>query len=171
MLAGPMRELDFIVIGGGSGGLASARRAARHGARAVVIEAGELGGTCVNVGCVPKKLSWHAAGIAEFLHDAGDYGFELAPARFDLARLRRARDAYVERLRDIYALNLERDGVERVRGWATLLDANTVEVAGEHFRAPHVLIATGGHPRVPELPGAELGITSDGFFALERLPE
>jgi glutathione reductase (NADPH) len=165
-----MRELDFIVIGGGSGGLAAARRAARYGARALVIEAGELGGTCVNVGCVPKKLSWHAGVLAELLHDASDYGFDLGPASFDLGRLRRARDAYVERLRGIYARNLEHDGVEQVRGFATLLDAHTVEVAGARFRAPHLLVATGGRPHIPALPGAELGITSDGFFALERLP-
>jgi glutathione reductase (NADPH) len=165
-----MRELDFIVIGGGSGGLAAARRAARHGARSIVIEAGELGGTCVNVGCVPKKLTWHAAALGELLHDASDYGFDLGPASFDLGRLRRARDAYVERLRGIYARNLERDGVERIRGFATLLDATTVDVAGARFRASHVLVATGGRPHVPDVPGADLGITSDGFFALDRLP-
>jgi glutathione reductase (NADPH) len=165
-----MRELDFIVIGGGSGGLAAARRAARHGARALVIEASDLGGTCVNVGCVPKKLSWHAAVISELLHDASDYGFELGTARFDLGRLRRARDAYVERLRGIYALNLERDGVDRVTGFAKMVAPSTVEVAGTLFRAPHVLVATGGRPHVPDLPGAELGITSDGFFALDQLP-
>src|SRR6187399_1757908 len=99
MLARGMRELDFIVIGGGSGGLAAARRAASYGARAAVVEAGALGGTCVNVGCVPKKLSWHAASLAESLGDARDYGFDLEVKGFDLGRLRRARDAYVERLR------------------------------------------------------------------------
>src|SRR6186713_2934115 len=109
-----MRELDLIVIGGGSGGLAAARRAARHGARALVVEAGNLGGTCVNVGCVPKKLSWHAAVLAEGFRDAADYGFDVERGGFDLGRLRRARDAYVERLRGIYAKNLERDGVERL---------------------------------------------------------
>ncbi|HTQ05750.1 MAG TPA: glutathione-disulfide reductase [Polyangiaceae bacterium] len=166
-----MRDLDFIVIGGGSGGLAAARRAARYGARSLVIEAGALGGTCVNVGCVPKKLSWHAAVLAEIFHDAEDYGFEPTRPAFDLGRLRRARDAYVARLRGIYATNLERDGAERVEGWATLLDAQTVAVGDERYRAPHVLIATGGRPHVPDVPGAELGITSDGFFELERLPE
>jgi glutathione reductase (NADPH) len=167
-----MRELDFIVIGGGSGGLAAARRAARHGARALVIEADRLGGTCVNVGCVPKKLTFYAAHLAELFRDAEGYGFELAPPAFDLGRLRRARDAYVARLRGIYAQNLERDGAERLDGWATFVDAHTVEVAGERFTAPHLLIATGGRPRLPvDLPGVALGITSDGFFELERLPE
>jgi len=171
MLPDRMRELDFIVVGGGSGGIAAARRAARHQARVLVVEAGQLGGTCVNVGCVPKKLSWHAGTLADALRDAPDYGFELDRKGFDLGRLRRARDAYVERLRGIYALNLERDGAERRSGFATLVDARTIDVSGERFRAPHVLIATGGRPRRPALPGGELGITSDGFFELERLPE
>jgi glutathione reductase (NADPH) len=166
-----MRELDFIVIGGGSGGLAAARRAAVFGARTLLVEAGRIGGTCVNVGCVPKKISWYAASLAEVLHDAPDYGLELAPGGFDLGRLRRARDAYVARLRDVYTRNLERDGVERKAGFATFVDAGTVEIGAERVRAPHVLLATGGAPRVPAVPGAELGITSDGFFDLERLPE
>jgi glutathione reductase (NADPH) len=129
-----------------------------------------LGGTCVNVGCVPKKLSWYAAGVAELLHDAPDWGFDLDVSGFDLGRLRRARDAYVERLRGIYAKNLAADGIERIDGWARLVDARTVEVNGKRLTAPHVLVATGGRPRVLDVPGAELGITSDGFFELERVP-
>ncbi|HVR20390.1 MAG TPA: glutathione-disulfide reductase [Polyangiaceae bacterium] len=166
-----MQELDFLVIGGGSGGLAAARRAAQHGARTALVEGGALGGTCVNVGCVPKKLSWHAAGIAELLHDAGDWGFDLEVRGFDWGRFRRARDAYVERLRGIYAKNLAGDGVERVDGWARFVDARTVDVGGRRLTAPHVLVATGGRPRVLDVPGVELGITSDGFFELERLPK
>ena len=90
---------------------------------------------------------------------------------FDWGRFRRARDAYVERLRGIYAKNLAGDGVERIDGWARLVDARTVDVGGRRFTAPHVLVATGGRPRVLDVPGAELGITSDGFFELERLPK
>src|SRR5262245_12762029 len=165
-----MEQLDFVVIGGGSGGIAAARRAARHGARTALVEGGVLGGTCVNVGCVPKKLSWHAAGIAELLHDAPDWGFDLDVRGFDLGRLRRARDEYVAWLREIYAKDLDADGVVRIDGWARLVDARTVEVNGSRLTAPHVLIATGGRPRVLDVRGAELGITSDGFFELERLP-
>jgi glutathione reductase (NADPH) len=166
-----MRELDFLVIGAGSGGLAAARRAARHGAKTALVEGGALGGTCVNVGCVPKKLSWHAAGIAELLEDAPDWGFDLEVRGFDFARFVRARDAYVARLREIYARNLAGDGVELIDGWARLVDARTIEVNGERLAASHVLVATGGRPRVLDVPGAELGITSDGFFALQRLPK
>jgi glutathione reductase (NADPH) len=165
-----MRDFDFLVIGGGSGGLAAARRAAKHGARVLLVEGGNLGGTCVNVGCVPKKISWHAASFAEILQDAADYGFDLERRGFDFARLRKARDVYIERLRQIYAVNLERDQVEHLEGFATLVDPNVIDVGGERFRAPHILIATGGAARVPVLPGAELGITSDGFFELERVP-
>jgi glutathione reductase (NADPH) len=165
-----MRAFDFLVIGGGSGGLAAARRAAQRGARAALIEEGALGGTCVNVGCVPKKLTFCAATIAETLEDAADYGFDLGEVRFDLARFRKARDAYVQRLRGIYARNLEKDGVTRIDGFGQVLEPGLVEVGGERIRTEHLLIATGGRPRWPNLPGAELGVVSDGFFELERVP-
>jgi glutathione reductase (NADPH) len=166
-----MSEYDYLVIGGGSGGLASARRAAQHGASVALIERGRLGGTCVNVGCVPKKIMWNAAAIAEALHDAKGYGFDVSVARLDWARLKRGRDAYVARLNAIYGDNLEQDNVERVEGSAELIDANAVRVGEREITARHVLIATGSHPRVPAVPGAELGITSDGFFDLAHQPE
>lgn len=165
-----MRAFDFLVIGGGSGGLAAARRAAQRGAKAALIEASTLGGTCVNVGCVPKKLTFCAATIAETLADAADYGFDVGEVRFDLARFRKARDAYVERLRGIYARNLEKDGVTRIDGFASVVEPGVVEVGGERLRAEHLLIATGGRPRWPTFSGAELGIVSDGFFELDRVP-
>jgi glutathione reductase (NADPH) len=161
---------DLIVIGGGSGGLACAQRAARHGARVAIAEPGPLGGTCVNVGCVPKKLMYHAADVAHALVDAADYGFELAPARHDFAALKSRRDAYVEKLRGIYLENLERSGATLVRARARLAGAGRVAIDGIEHAAPHVVIATGGRPAVPDLPGAELAITSDGFFALGSLP-
>jgi glutathione reductase (NADPH) len=165
-----MTEYDYLVIGGGSGGVATARRAAEYGARVLLIESDRLGGTCVNVGCVPKKIMWYAAGIAGALADAAGYGFTVGAREFDWATLKAHRDAYIKRLNGIYAGLLEKSRVDLVRGFAHFVDPNTVEVTGHRFRARHVVIATGGRPEVPPIPGAELGITSDGFFALERQP-
>jgi glutathione reductase (NADPH) len=162
---------DFLVIGGGSGGLSAARRAARYGAKVVLISGGALGGTCVNSGCVPKKIMWNAAECAEWLADAADYGFETRLMRFDWQKLKQARDAYVKRLNDLYARNLELDGIELVEGRARLTDARTVEVAGRRLTANAILVATGGRPSVPPIPGAELGATSDDFFQLTERPE
>src|SRR6185503_17599293 len=103
------KKFDLIVIGGGSGGIAMANRAASYGARVVLVERGRLGGTCVNVGCVPKKIMWNAAAIAEALHDAAGYGFEVSVTGLDWARLKRGRDAYVARLNGLYGENLEKD--------------------------------------------------------------
>jgi glutathione reductase (NADPH) len=165
------QAFDLIVIGGGSGGLACAQRAAEYGAKAVVIESHRLGGTCVNVGCVPKKVMWNAAGLALSLGDASDYGFDVKPGGNDWGALKRKRDAYIVRLNGIYARNLAAKGVIHVQGTARFIDAHTVEVNGERMTAPHIVIATGGVPILPDLPGAELGITSDGFFELERRPQ
>jgi glutathione reductase (NADPH) len=161
---------DLISVGGGSGGLACAQRAAEYGAKAAVIEPKPLGGTCVNVGCVPKKVMWNAAGLALGLADATEYGFDVSPAGSDWALLKTKRDAYVQRLNAIYERNLNAKGVAYVRGAARFVDAHSVEVNGELLSARHIVIATGGHPRVPQLPGAELGMTSDGFFALDARP-
>lgn len=167
-----MEHFDYLVIGGGSGGLASSRRAAKHGAKVAVVEAGRLGGTCVNVGCVPKKVMWNAASIAEALAYAPDYGFAVAPTQLDWAKVKSGRDKYVDRLNAIYARNLDVDDVHLVRGFAKFVDAHTVEVDGRRISADHVLIATGGRPDIPDIPGArEYGITSDGFFDLESRPE
>lgn len=161
---------DLVVIGGGSGGLACAQRAARHGARVMIAEPGPLGGTCVNAGCVPKKLMYHAANLAHALVDAADYGFALESVRHDWAALRARRDAYVERLRGVYADNLARSGATLVRARARLAGPGRVEIGATTHAARHVVIATGGRPAVPAVPGAEAGITSDGFFALESRP-
>ena len=163
-------KFDLVVIGGGSGGLAAAQRAAEYGARAVLIESGRLGGTCVNVGCVPKKIMWNAAELGGALHDAREYAFRLDQRGHDWHSLKARRDAYIAKLNDIYAANLARRSVELVRARASFLDAHTVSAAGRTLSAPHVIIATGGHPQVPPIRGAELGITSDGFFGLEALP-
>jgi glutathione reductase (NADPH) len=161
---------DLVVIGGGSGGLASAQRAAEYGARVVLVEPGPLGGTCVNLGCVPKKIMWNAADLGGALHDAQDYGFELEVSGHDWAQLKHARDAYVHRLNGLYAANLAKRGVELVAARASLRGAHEVQAGERTLAAPHVLIATGGRPQLPGIPGAELGISSDGFFALNARP-
>ena len=167
----PMKEdVDFLVIGGGSGGIAAARRAAQHGARTALIEGGRLGGTCVNVGCVPKKVMWNASRLAEMLDDAPGYGFSIDQSRFDWPSLKSARDAYISRLNGIYQRNLDQAGVETIAGWARFEGPHDIRVADRKIHAKHVLIATGGIPTIPALPGAELGISSDGFFALEAQP-
>ncbi|MCJ1481618.1 Glutathione reductase [Schaereria dolodes] len=173
------KECDFLVIGGGSGGLASARRASgQFGMKTIAIESKRLGGTCVNVGCVPKKVTWNAASIAETLNDASAYGFSFKEsAPFDWKTFKHKRDAYVKRLNGIYEKNLINDKVEYIHGRAHFLSKNEVEVvlddgSKETIRAKKVLIATGGHPNIPQnIPGSELGITSDGFFDLETQPK
>jgi len=162
---------DFIVIGGGSGGLAAAQRAAQYGARTLLFEPGRLGGTCVNVGCVPKKVMWTAAQLGHAIQDAKHYGFDVSIAGHNWPRLKAARDDYVSWLNGIYARNLERRNVALVRRRASLCSPHEViDEQGEIYRARHILIATGGYPVVPRLPGASLGITSDGFFELDRCP-
>ena len=162
---------DLISVGGGSGGLACAQRAAEYGARTAVIEPHRLGGTCVNVGCVPKKVMWNAAGVALSLHDAADYGFDVKLGLSDWAELKRKRDAYVLRLNGIYERNLAAKGVAYVRGAARIVDARSIEVNGRRFSARHLVVATGGRPMLPKIPGAQFGISSDGFFDLEARPQ
>lgn len=164
-------HFDLLAVGGGSGGLATAQRAARHGARAAVIEDRPLGGTCVNVGCVPKKVMWYAAHLAHTLHDAAGYGFDVAVRGHDWAALRARRDEYVQRLNGIYERNLEKLGVELIRGRGRFVGEREIAVGDARYTADHVVIATGGRPTVPQVPGADLGIVSDGFFELDRCPE
>src|ERR1700744_5970296 len=140
------QTFDLISIGGGSGGLGGAQRAAEYGAKSAVIEPHRLGGTCVNVGCVPKKVMWNAANLATGLHDAGDYGFNVASQGGDWGVLKSKRDAYVQRLNGIYERNLEAKGVSYIRGAARFVDPHPVEVAGTRYQARHIVIATGGEP-------------------------
>jgi glutathione reductase (NADPH) len=163
-------SFDLVVVGGGSGGIATARRAAEYGARVAVVEAGRLGGTCVNVGCVPKKLMWNAAEFVGAVADARGYGFDATLGAHDWAALKAGRDAYVGRLNDIYAANLAKSKVEVVRGWARLVAPQVVEVEGRRLTGERIVLATGGRPRRPTVPGAELGIDSDGFFSLSERP-
>jgi glutathione reductase (NADPH) len=164
------KHYDLIAIGGGSGGLSVAQRAAGYGARAALIEAGPLGGTCVNRGCVPKKIMWYGASLAQTLSEAGDYGFDVKRENFDWAALVAKREAYIQRITAWYDTYLADAEVARIEGCARFVEARTLEVNGERYSADHVVIATGGTPLVPDLPGAELGITSDGFFELQGPP-
>jgi glutathione reductase (NADPH) len=165
-------HFDYICIGGGSGGIASANRASMYGARVALIEAKDLGGTCVNVGCVPKKVMWHGAQIAEAMHlYAKDYGFDVSVNGFDWAKLVESRQAYIGRIHQSYDRVLNNNEITVIKGFAKFVDAKTVEVNGEHYTADHILIAVGGRPCIPNIPGAEYGITSDGFFELQQQPK
>jgi glutathione reductase (NADPH) len=166
-----MKQFNFICIGGGSGGIAAVQRAAEYGVRTALIEQARLGGTCVNVGCVPKKVMWNAAGIAAAITDAADYGFDSVLRAHDWQTLKERRDAYVARLNAIYERNLANKQVVYLAGHGKFIDAHTLEVAGERVTAERILIATGCEPIIPSVPGASLGITSDGFFELASQPK
>eukprot|EP00092_Neocalanus_flemingeri_P006776 GFUD01007318.1.p1 GENE.GFUD01007318.1~~GFUD01007318.1.p1 ORF type:complete len:461 (+),score=153.13 GFUD01007318.1:107-1489(+) len=167
------KHFDYLVLGGGSGGIASARRAAEFGIKVGLIEPARLGGTCVNVGCVPKKVMYYAANLREeMMHDATDYGMELQEeVGMDWGRLVEKRDAYVTRLNGIYQRNLDMSGVEVIKGWGKFVGQKKVVVDGTIYSADHILVAVGGQPTLPTIPGAELGITSDGFFQLKERPQ
>ncbi len=163
---------DLIVLGGGSGGLAAAERAAQLGKRVLLVEPHALGGTCVNLGCVPKKLMWYGAQTAESLRNAAGFGFDVEVKSFSWKKLVDARRARVKGIGDWWEGYATKDlGIELVKGQGCLVNANTVAVGGVEYSAPHIVLSTGGHPFVPPVAGAELGITSDGFFALDELPK
>jgi len=167
----PVKSFDYLVIGGGSGGIASARRAAEFGAKVALVEAGKLGGTCVNVGCVPKKVMFNTAMHAEFLNDMNDFGFDVTLNGFNWSSVKQGRDKYIERLNGIYKSNLVKSKVEVFNGFAKFDGDGNCIVNEVKLSAKNVLIATGGYPIVPDIPGAkEYAITSDGFFELESLP-
>jgi glutathione reductase (NADPH) len=164
-------DYDLIVIGAGSGGLACAQRAAEYGRRVLIVESGRLGGTCVNLGCVPKKIMWNAGEISHVLRDAADYGFDVQLTGMRWADLVQRREDYIRRLNGIYEGNLERRKVDLLRGHARLRAAQGIEVDGRLISSDTIVLASGGFPVVPDVPGAELGITSDGFFGLKLRPE
>jgi len=166
------QHFDYLVLGGGSGGIASARRAAEFGVKVGLIESSRLGGTCVNVGCVPKKVMYYAANLREeIMHDAKDYGMEVeGDVGMEWGKLVEKRDAYVERLNGIYQRNLDNSKVEVIKGWGKFVGKNKIVVDGTIYSADHILVAVGGKPALPNIPGAEHGITSDGFFELKERP-
>lgn len=167
-----MKHFDYICVGGGSGGIASANRAAKHGKKAAIIEAKDIGGTCVNVGCVPKKAMWYGAQVAEAIHRyAPEYGFDIKVNNFSWDSLIASRQAYIERIHASYDRVLAANDVTLIRGFAKFINNNTVEVDGEQYTADHITIAVGGRPITPNIEGAEFGIDSNGFFALKDQPQ
>ena len=163
-------DFDLFVIGAGSGGVRAARFAAGYGARVAVAESRYLGGTCVNVGCVPKKLLVYGAHYAEDIGQAQGYGWTIDGATFDWKTLIANKDREIQRLNGIYKNLLVDSGVTLLEAHARLVDAHTVEVEGQQYTAEHILIATGGWPFVPDVPGREHAITSNEAFYLEALP-
>ncbi|VAW88665.1 Glutathione reductase [hydrothermal vent metagenome] len=162
---------DLICIGGGSGGLAMARRAAQHGAHCAVIENNKLGGTCVNVGCVPKKVMWYASQTHHALNHAKDYGFNFTNLTFDWSTLYTHRQRYISKLNEIYRTSLADAQITHIQGSASFVSEKTIQVNDQTYTANHIVIATGSKPVVPGVLGAEYGITSDGFFELQKRPE
>lgn len=167
-----MKTYDYIVVGGGSGGIASANRAGMHGAKVLLIEGNELGGTCVNVGCVPKKVMWQASTILETIErDSLSYGIQADLKKISFKELVERREKYIEFLHGAYQRGLDNNHVDAIKGYATFVDSQTVEVNGEIYRADKILIATGGKPSKLSIPGGEYAIDSNGFFELTELPK
>jgi len=164
-------EFDLIVIGGGSGGLACAQRAAEYGANVALVEKAPLGGTCVNVGCVPKKIMWYASHFFHQLDMANDYGFNVTLESHNWNILKQKRDEYIKKLNSIYEDNLNKRDICLIKGEASLEDDKTISISEKKYTAKQIVIATGGQPMIPEINGASHGITSDDFFKLEELPK
>ena len=164
-------DFDLFVIGAGSGGVRASRMCAGYGARVAVAEERYLGGTCVNVGCIPKKLLVYASQFSGEFEDAAGYGWSVGETAFDWKALIANKDREIERLNGVYARLLDDAGVTRIEGRARLVDAHRVSVAGREYGAEHVLLAPGGWPSLPEIPGIEHAVTSNEAFRLEELPE
>jgi len=164
-------DFDLFVIGGGSGGVRAARMAAQRGARVGLAEVAAMGGTCVNLGCIPKKLYSYAAHFSESFEESHGFGWvgEAPVLDWDTLKSNRARE--ISRLNGIYGQLLKSAGVQVINGWGTLVDAHTVEVAGQRHRAKHILIATGGKPSIPEFPGSEHVVSSNEMFDLSPFPK
>ena len=166
-----MADFDLFVIGGGSGGVACARRAASHGARVGLVEESRMGGTCVHRGCIPKKFLVYASHFRHDFEDAAGYGWSVGESSFDWSAIVAAKSTELDRLEGIYRRLLKESGVTSFGGRGTLLDANTVAIGADRYSADTVLIATGGWPSLPDLPGIDLAITSNEAFDLPQLPK
>jgi glutathione-disulfide reductase len=165
------KHYDLIVIGAGSGGLAVAETAAAYGKSVALIESAKVGGTCVNNGCVPKKVMWYAANLAHAVDDANAFGIEVRRGKTDWTKLVAERERYIDNILSYWNGYIDSRSIDRVQGHARFLDNSTLAVGADNFTAEHIVIATGGEPIVPPLPGANLGITSDGFFELKQQPQ
>jgi glutathione reductase (NADPH) len=165
-----LESFDLIVIGGGSGGLAAAIRAAKHGAKVALIEPKELGGTCVNAGCVPKKAMWYAAQMAEAQYIAVDYGFADKPGKLDWPRFIERRNEYIDHIHGSYQQSLDKAHVTVIRAEGRFIEPHRIAAGDRELTAPHIVIATGSAPNRLDKPGFDLGVTSDGFFALREGP-
>ncbi|MCX7113425.1 MAG: glutathione-disulfide reductase [Proteobacteria bacterium] len=164
-------DIDLFVIGAGSGGVRAARLAAGLGVRVAIAENRHLGGTCVNVGCVPKKLFVYASHFREDFDAAKGFGWSLGDPQFDWSRLLAQKNREIQRLQGVYEGLLDQGGVQVIAGQARVLDAHTVAVGQQSFRCERILVATGGWPSVPDIPGKEFVVTSNEMFALDILPK
>lgn len=165
------KHYDMIAIGAGSGGLSAVERASEYGKKCLVIEAKTIGGTCVNAGCVPKKVMWFAANTATIINSAQGFGFEVEIKDFSWKKLKNARDNYIKSITDWYDGYLEKLGIDYIHGFAKLADKNTVSVNNCEYSADTIVLSPGGEPAIPNIEGAQIGITSDGFFELDYLPK
>jgi glutathione reductase (NADPH) len=165
------KHFDLITIGGGSGGLAVAEKAAQFGKKVAIIEASKMGGTCVNNGCVPKKVMWYAAQVAHAVDDAAGFGIPASREKTNWDQLIQGRDNYIRNINQYWNNYVNTSGITHIHGYASFTSPNSVDVNGTIYTADHIVIATGGEPVVPSVPGAELGITSDGFFQLREQPQ
>ena len=164
-------DYDLIAIGAGSGGLSVAERAAAYGAKCAVVESGKMGGTCVNVGCVPKKIMWFGANLAHAIQDAKDYGFNIENRGFDWEQLVTKRENYISNINNWYHNYLADSNIDELQGFASFVDKHTVDIDGKQFTARHIVVSPGTTPTAPDIPGAELGLSSDGFFELSECPK
>ena len=170
-MTGNKYDYDVIALGAGSGGLSVVERAASYGQKCAVVEHGKMGGTCVNVGCVPKKIMWFGANLSHMLEDVESYGFDVKKQGFDWTHLVAKREAYISGINHWYHGYLKDLGIDELQGSASFVDPHCIEIDGKRYSAKHIAIATGTIPTIPDIPGAEHAITSDGFFALTQRPD
>jgi glutathione reductase (NADPH) len=165
------KDFNLLVLGGGSGGLATAQKAASFGATVGLVEMDYLGGTCVNRGCIPKKIMWYAAQLAEYYHAAAAYGFHPNDTQLTFEKLVEHRESYIKTLRANYQSQLKKNNIQYIKGKAIFTDKHSITVNGKSYSADHIVIATGCNPHRLPIVGAELAIDSDGFFALQHQPK